>query len=368
MFSKLDIDKMKTHAINRGGKCLSKIYINSKTKLEWQCYFGHKFLQTYDSSRRSWCPICKQSLSERICREVFEILFNKSFPKTKPSWLKGLELDGFCQELKLAFEHNGEQHYRKTKQFKINNSLLRLIKKRDSDKQKLCTQNGVTLVVIPQLFVLTKNVNDIKKLIKNSGFKPLPKNFDQKLIKISDAYKSNRAIERLQILKSEANSIGYILLSTTYMNCKEKLSFKCKLHSMTFSATADAILNSKNSARCPMCIKSKRSRSRKYSINYFKNLAKSRSAICLSKEYYHKIPLVMKCLICKHTWNVHVSNIKNNWCPTCAHYRARKLSVKQDKKILKLKNNGATISELARMFNVSRGCIYAALTRMSFDS
>ena len=38
---KISIEEMQEIARKRGGKCLSKKYINAHTKLEWQCANGH---------------------------------------------------------------------------------------------------------------------------------------------------------------------------------------------------------------------------------------------------------------------------------------------------------------------------------------
>jgi hypothetical protein len=37
----LDIEAMKRLAENNSGKCLSDAYVNTRTKLKWQCEFGH---------------------------------------------------------------------------------------------------------------------------------------------------------------------------------------------------------------------------------------------------------------------------------------------------------------------------------------
>ena len=54
------LTKMQTIAKQRGGQCLSKRYINSKEKLLWQCSEGHKWKATPFSInvRKSWCPLC----------------------------------------------------------------------------------------------------------------------------------------------------------------------------------------------------------------------------------------------------------------------------------------------------------------------
>ena len=47
-------------AKERGGKCLSSKYINTRTKLQWECKEGHRWWQTPSNviSNKSWCIIC----------------------------------------------------------------------------------------------------------------------------------------------------------------------------------------------------------------------------------------------------------------------------------------------------------------------
>lgn len=54
------IQEMQLLAKSRGGRCCSKPYINSKTKLWWECNKGHRWQATPFSVKklRSWCPIC----------------------------------------------------------------------------------------------------------------------------------------------------------------------------------------------------------------------------------------------------------------------------------------------------------------------
>lgn len=58
--SKLSIKNMQEIAEMKNGLCLSKTYINQKTKLHWQCWYGHKWWAHPDSiiHQNSWCPVC----------------------------------------------------------------------------------------------------------------------------------------------------------------------------------------------------------------------------------------------------------------------------------------------------------------------
>jgi len=153
--ARLTIEQMQKLAKTRGGKCLSKKYINSVTKLTWQCAEEHKWKAVPASvvSGR-WCAICIGSRNEQFCRSQFEAIFGDKFPKVRPDWLisdKGwlMELDGYCERLNVAFEYQGEQHYKEIKNFFHKDSSLQEQKKRDKLKKRLCKKNDVILIEIP---------------------------------------------------------------------------------------------------------------------------------------------------------------------------------------------------------------------------
>lgn len=57
-----DIEKMRDLARARGGRCLSREYVNSKTHIEWECEQGHRWRAVPRTvSAGSWCPICARN-------------------------------------------------------------------------------------------------------------------------------------------------------------------------------------------------------------------------------------------------------------------------------------------------------------------
>lgn len=58
--ARLGIEKMRAVAHERGGLCLSDAYVNSHSKLEWQCHRGHVWRASAGNvlHLRSWCPMC----------------------------------------------------------------------------------------------------------------------------------------------------------------------------------------------------------------------------------------------------------------------------------------------------------------------
>lgn len=148
---KLDIEVMQMLAERYGGRCLSEEYTNAHTKLLWECSDGHRWWAMPASIKNSstWCPHCRYK-NEQECRGVFEALTGKAFPKCRPKWLEGLELDGYCEDLGVAFEYNGKQHYEVIAGWHKNGEQdLETQKARDMKKARLCETNWVVLIVIP---------------------------------------------------------------------------------------------------------------------------------------------------------------------------------------------------------------------------
>ncbi len=55
----LGMDAMHGLAKENEGKCLSNKYENCKTKMLWQCKYGHVFENTPDNVKHGkWCPLC----------------------------------------------------------------------------------------------------------------------------------------------------------------------------------------------------------------------------------------------------------------------------------------------------------------------
>ena len=87
------------------------LYINSRTKIEIGCKIhGYFFQLPLNYKNGQGCPKCTYK-NETMAIQILEQISNYKFKKTRPKFLNGLELDGYNQELKLAIEYNGAQHY-----------------------------------------------------------------------------------------------------------------------------------------------------------------------------------------------------------------------------------------------------------------
>jgi hypothetical protein len=56
---RLRLSELQDIATSRGGTCLSREYVNERTRLRWQCSAGHIWTATPQKVKRgSWCPTC----------------------------------------------------------------------------------------------------------------------------------------------------------------------------------------------------------------------------------------------------------------------------------------------------------------------
>lgn len=151
------IEEMQQLAIKRGGECISTEYLGDGKKLVWKCTCGHYFSGTPSNVKRGrWCPSCSTSLGERLTRAAFEQLFGIPFPRVWPGWLSAisgsnLELDGYAEEARVAFEHQGEQHYKNLRYFHRERHSFEALKQRDALKRDACEKAGVLLIVVPEV-------------------------------------------------------------------------------------------------------------------------------------------------------------------------------------------------------------------------
>lgn len=145
------IKNLQDHAASLGGKCLSATYSNNKAQYEWECgQCSHQWKATWNNVNgcHSWCPNCKTSVRELITRAAFEENFpGKQFAKNLKAI--GMELDGYCEEECLAFEHDGIQHRVRVEHFQRNEGDFEAQQMRDAKKDELCWDAWITLIRIP---------------------------------------------------------------------------------------------------------------------------------------------------------------------------------------------------------------------------
>lgn len=95
------------------------------------------------------------SEGEFLCQITLETIFQTYFTRVEPDFLKStltaknLQLDGYSETLQLAFEYNGEQHYKFPNFWhKSYDQFIRQVQN-DRYKKTLCLHLGITLLIIP---------------------------------------------------------------------------------------------------------------------------------------------------------------------------------------------------------------------------
>lgn len=88
-----------------------------------------------------------------ITRELFPD--QRILREASPDWLGRMRLDIYLPELKLALEHQGEQHYRPVAAFGGEEAHCRVVE-RDTLKRQLCQANGVEVIDVRYDAALTK--------------------------------------------------------------------------------------------------------------------------------------------------------------------------------------------------------------------
>jgi len=322
--TKHTIEEMQEIAKNRGGKCLSIEYINSKTKLLWQCHKKHEWWAApSDVMHSHWCPYCDDSLAEKICRGYFEFIFKKKFRTKKPKWLinnRGnlMELDGYCKELKLAFEYNGGQHYNP---HMLGEKLFQQRQKDDELKRDLCKTNSVTLIIIPY----TVDYNNMQRhIVEQCKKNDITLPADIKHIKPDKLGVYN--FDKINEMREIAKKRGGKCLSDVYLGKDYKLKWQCS-EGHIWEATPGNVKN--KNCWCPICARINTGIACRNNIKEMQQIALGRGGWCLSTEYVNnKTKLWWQCSE-GHIWDAAPGNVKNggNWCPEC-HKNNRKQGLK----------------------------------------
>lgn len=94
-----------------------------------------------------------ESKGESACRNYLNSVFQRPFEKVRniynPVTQQYLELDCYNDDLKLAIEYQGIQHYKFCKFFHKNIESFRNQQYRDELKRIYCRQLGITLIEVP---------------------------------------------------------------------------------------------------------------------------------------------------------------------------------------------------------------------------
>lgn len=310
---KYTLGDMQKIAHSKGGQCVSTKYSPAKSgssRMIWECADGHRWrCGPWGIRSGSWCPYCQWFFNEEKCRHIIQHLTGFSFPRNK-SVLQGLELDGYCDKLSVAFEYNGKQHYEFSKFF--HRTIVKFQEKQKIDKHKVeeCKRLGVLLIVIPY----TESTTDI--LLVSFIKSHLPTKYVKNNNKVEFKELHNH-LSVLRKLNDLAQSRSGQLLSKIYNGSDKNLEWKCKKEHI-WEARPSAV---KIGSWCPEC-----AGNTKLGLGEACKVAIVRGGKCLSKVYINnRLKLEWECEE-GHRWKAILDNVKKgSWCPTCS--QRQKLSI-----------------------------------------
>ncbi|MFP2928859.1 zinc-ribbon domain-containing protein [Pyxidicoccus sp. 3LG] len=304
-------------ALGRGGCCLSETYVNAVTPLRWECANGHAWRAALgDIKKGTWCPDCSFGVRERLCRRIMEDLLGASFPRARPDWLVNtlgnrMEFDGYNAVLRLAFEHHGEQHYRRLPHFQRRDESLARRRRDDARKVTLAWRQGVTLVVIPFHIEGALLPSWIARELRRRGYRGRMRAPDT--LRLEDPV-TDTSLERL---RQKARSRGGECLSTAWLGTTAKHRFRCS-RGHEWEALAANVL-----ARtwCPGCknelIAARRRNPR--GLEQMRELASARGGVFVSERYTSVNDRHRWRCARGHEWEAAPSDVqKGTWCRTCA--------------------------------------------------
>lgn len=321
-------------AIDRKGKCLSNEYINNTQHLEFECNNGHRWNAALnDIKKGTWCPNCGKGIRERMCRSIFEQITSYQFPKKRPNWLlntrkKQMELDGFCEELRIAFEHHGEYHYLRNKHFQRENESLERRKLDDKTKSDLCINNGIELIVVPYNVKTT----ELKEFIF------------QKLSGLNLSIKLNKDIDYKYVVSNELEDLNKIAmqnggqcLSKIYIGVDQKHKFQCAEGHIWEAIPAN--IKSKRKSWCPTCKPNRIGNSnRKYTLSDMQNIALQKKGLFLSTPFKSvNDKYLWECEIGHQWYAAPMDILRGTWCKKCS-ISNKKDSIIEMQKLAELRN------------------------------
>jgi len=250
---KLTIEEMKVLARNRGGYCLSTEYINSQTKLSWECQKGHRWhAKPNDIQQGHWCAECSGKKRKTI-EEMQEIAIARGGyclsteyidARTKLSWQ--------CQK--------GHRWHAKPNSIQQGRWCARCSgKKRKTieEMQEIAIARGGYCLSTEYINARTKlswQCNEGHTWMASAGAVIYSGTWCAKC-----SGNKRKTIEEMQEI---AIARGGYCLSTEYINSQTKLSWECN-EGHTWMASANDVIN--KGTWCAVC--ARRNIHKRYSIS-----------------------------------------------------------------------------------------------------
>ena len=307
MMSTKDTVEYISIARKQGFVLLSDNLVDRRTKYKWKCVDGHIWQTTFDNINNGGkCPRCSGGMNEEKTRFIFEQLTGEKFPSNWKILNNRLQLDGYCENLKVAFEYQGIQHYQFNSLFHKSLNDFKNQQKRDRRKTAVCLKKEIIKIDVPYkessshkrltAFIYTQLISHNIRIVRETV------NWDNFI----------RETNKLQKLQEVAKSKDITLLSKQYWGSHHKHNWKCDKCNYEWSAKAKDVRDKSGCAKCWG--------NAKKTVEDMHELAKSKNLIFLSTEYIGALSKSKwRCKKCGYIRISHANNIQQNrGCPSCS--------------------------------------------------
>jgi hypothetical protein len=316
---KSNLQGMRLLAKKRGGRCVSRRYIDSRTPLQWMCASGHVWRAIPTNvTQGSWCPTCahrkrltlvemRALAASRGGACLSDRYFNS---QTKLRWKC---VAGHEWEAAPGLVKGGRwcPHCAHVARLSLNAMAV------------IATSRGGRCLSPEYINVDTPLLWSCKQ---GHQWASTPTSIRSGKWCASCAHNRRLELKTMQLLAKER---GGECLSATYTNNRTPLKWKCKRgHRWTAAAVSVKGGAKKRGTWCLECYNLRRRFRTRDSIENMKELARSRGGVCLSEEYANsKIKLLWQCNK-GHRWSTVPYTIRSgSWCPVCA--RTQKLTLEE---------------------------------------
>lgn len=302
----------------KGLKVLSNKYTPGNRKYKFECPIGHTFSMTFTKLKHQGCPECAKGVGERIVRAYFEKCFNRKFPTRRGlDWFKSksggyLELDGYCEELAIAFEHHGLQHYNDKNLYIKSKYQLDRRKEMDELKRHLCKKNGVILIEVPQVNNLI-SLKELPHFLYTEFVKKIKIDFkDPRRVKVD--FSSVYSPDKLKKHQADVKKLNLECLSKEWKGTRHKMRYRCLVcgHERSIAPTS---LHGQTRG-CPKC-----ANNLKIDIKEARNRGLKNGLTLISKEIKNnKEKLKWRCNSCNEFIYVNLDKASTaRSCKKCAN-------------------------------------------------
>lgn len=242
------IEMMQEIAIERGGKCLSKKYINSETKLKWECSEGHTWNSTPHTvkNKKSWCPTCKANKQKNTLEDMHKL--------AKANNGKCLSKEYVLNNVNLVWECS-EGHVWENQPANI--TMGQWCPTCSKENEKLTIKEMKEIAKQRDGKCLSKKYKDNKTKLKWECSKGHQWMAAPNLVKHHNSWcpvcAGNMKKTTFDIMKV-AKKFGGKVLSKKYINSKEKLKWRCSEGHVFYKSYSHV---AHRGQWCPHCRKSK---------------------------------------------------------------------------------------------------------------